>query len=91
MSNIECPYCYADNDVCHDDDEGFQEGVKHEMQCSTCNHNFTFETAVTVNYYPEKADCLNGSPHDLYTSRTYGDTQWLRCKNCEHTLWNPPL
>lgn len=88
MSNIECPYCQADNGVCHDDGAGYQEGVKHEMQCSTCDHCFTFETTINFSYYPEKADCLNGAPHDLFVYNSDCGAQWMRCKNCEHTEWN---
>jgi hypothetical protein len=31
MNDIECPYCDAENEVCHDDGYGYEEGKAHEM------------------------------------------------------------
>lgn len=88
MSDLNCPYCDADQDVCHDDGAGYLEDRAHEMECSACQKNFVFQTHISFTYFPEKADCLNGSPHDcgewknLWTHE--GKTlQNRRCKDCD--------
>ncbi len=83
MSDLECPYCEADLDVCHDDGFGYSEGVAHEMQCYECEKNFVFHTSISFYYEPKKADCLNGSPHRLKIMETSRSTI-TRCKDCEY-------
>ena len=58
--DLECPYCEAGNEVCHDDGQGYAEDENHEMACNSCEKNFTFQTTISFNYAPRKADCLNG-------------------------------
>ena len=36
MSDMNCPYCNAEQDVNHDDGEGYDESQKHEHECSEC-------------------------------------------------------
>lgn len=76
MSDLECPYCDASLDVCHDDVFGCEENIAHEMECRDCGKNFVFYTSISFDYSPHKADCLNGSPHD------FGD--WHRLWNDDH-------
>lgn len=85
MSDMKCPYCGADQDVSHDNDYGYEEGVLHEHDCSECKKTFTFQTFISFSYESFKADCLNGAPHDLYLSRTY-PRQYARvlCRNCRY-------
>ena len=89
-ADLECPYCGADNDVCHDDGQGYEEGVAHEMDCCECGKNFVFYTAISYDYSPQKADCLNGSPHNfgewckLWECDDGGELQYRECKDCEH-------
>jgi len=59
MSDLECPYCGEEQEVCHDGGFGYEEGVMHEMQCGDCDKNFTFQTSISFYYEPYKADCLN--------------------------------
>lgn len=59
--DIICPYCDAEQEINHDDGFGYEEGIKHEMQCSKCKKNFVFETSISFNYDAEKADHLNGT------------------------------
>ena len=42
MNDIDCPYCDAELDICHDDGFGYAEGVKHQMECDKCNKTFVF-------------------------------------------------
>lgn len=81
--DIECPYCGAELDVCHDDGQGYAEGVLHEMQCDKCEKNFVFQTLISFYYEPEKADCLNGSPHEYKITKTHPiEFSMMRCSTC---------
>lgn len=89
MSDLNCPYCDADLDVCHDDGFGYEEGKAHEMECDECRKTFTFQTHISFNYYPEKADCLNGSPHPFTDWEKLWEheekkTEYRRCTTCDH-------
>ena len=63
MSDMHCPYCNAENEVCHDDGAGYAEDQLHEHTCYQCEKNFVFKTSVSFYYDPYKADCLNGGQH----------------------------
>jgi len=90
MSNdLECPYCEKWNEVCHDDGQGYEEGKNHEMQCAHCRKNFVFQTAISYDYAPEKADCLNGSPHNFRDwNRLWEQAgevlEQRHCKDCDY-------
>jgi transposase-like protein len=85
MSDMQCPYCGAEQEVCHDDGHGYEENVRHEHQCTECEKTFVFETSVSFYYEPSKADCLNGAPHDLVLTKTWPKeyTRWC-CKHCDY-------
>ena len=34
MKDVECPYCYADQEINHDDGYGFDEDQLYEQECS---------------------------------------------------------
>ena len=81
--DLECPYCGAGQDVNHDDGAGYEEGVSDKMECESCHKNFVFTTSITYHYKPEKADCLNGSPH------RYSEWQsWRKCYDCDHVEYS---
>ena len=69
--DIECPYCGKELEICHDDGFGYEEGVKHQMECKYCEKSFVFETSISFYYEPEKADCLNDGKHQYKLSHTY--------------------
>ncbi len=79
--DLECPYCCADLNVNHDDGFGFEEDVAHEMDCHECQKTFTFQTSISYSYAPKKADCLNGSPHNLVV-KEYQIHTFTSCKDC---------
>lgn len=62
-ADLECPYCNKELEVCHDDGQGYEENVLHQMECEHCNKNFVFTTSISFYYEPEKADCLNDGIH----------------------------
>lgn len=89
-NDLECPYCDAPNEVCHDDGEGYDEDVAHEMTCGSCQKNFVFHTSIIYRYSPERADCLNGAPHrfsqwrKLWLDSKHNEIQDRRCRDCGH-------
>lgn len=82
--DIQCPYCEENLDICHDDGFGYEEGVKHQQQCSHCYKSFVFETSISFYYEPEKADCLNNGKH-IYEITTTSPKEFsqMRCKMCD--------
>lgn len=85
MSDMQCPYCGADQEVCHDDGHGYYEDVRHEHTCSECEKTFVFTTMISFNYTPTKADCLNGAQHELKMSSTIPRKfSRMRCINCDY-------
>lgn len=85
MSDMKCPYCGADQEVCHDDGQGYAEGVKHEHTCSVCDKTFVFETTIIFYYEAEKADCLNDAEHELVFRKSWPkEYSRMGCKHCDH-------
>jgi hypothetical protein len=90
MKDLNCPYCDAGLDVCHDDGFGYEEDRAHEMECDECGKNFVFHTLILFYYSPKKADCLNGSPHNfrewraMWLNEEGGEHQRRGCKDCDH-------
>jgi len=84
-NDMECPYCGAEQEVCHDDGQGYAEGERHEHTCSKCEKTFVFETHISFDYTPSKADCLNGGEHSLKMSRTFPRRySKMRCQDCSY-------
>lgn len=83
MSDLNCPYCDAELDVCHDDGLGYEEGVNHQMECWKCNKSFVFQTSISFYYEPYKADCLNGYDHDFKPTTTFPrEFTKMECSMC---------
>jgi len=81
--DIQCPYCDAELDICHDDGFGYTEGVKHQMECEHCKKYFVFETSISFYYEPEKADCLNDGEHEWEpTVICPAEFTRMRCSMC---------
>lgn len=84
--DIECPYCNAGIEICHDDGFGYKEDQPHEYECGECEKKFVFHTSISFDYEASKADCLNGGPHDLRDSRNVfssaGETIATSCRTC---------
>jgi hypothetical protein len=85
MNDIECPYCGAGQDICHDDGFGYEEDLRHEQECGSCGKTFVFTTSISFYYEAAKADCLNGEPHKLKMSMTmprqYSE---MCCEDCDY-------
>lgn len=84
MSDMQCPYCGADQEVCHDDGQGYSEDARHEHECSECEKTFVYTTTISFHYRPKKADCLNEAPHTLKMSRTWPkEYSRMKCEHCD--------
>jgi len=83
-NDVECPYCGSDQEICHDDGYGVEEGEMYEHECSHCNMTFSFTTSISFYYDAYKAPCLNGGKHELKKVIHSPDLwpDWVRCKNC---------
>jgi len=84
MSDMKCPYCNADQEVCHDDGQGYAEDELHHHECGECGKTFVFQTAISFDYTPLKADCLNDSPHKFKATNTSPKCATkMRCEDCD--------
>lgn len=84
MSDIDCPYCGHEQEVCHDDGAGYDESVTHQMACCYCDKEFVFTTYISFSYTPEKADCLNGDDHEYKPTCTFPKQYTkMRCTMCD--------
>ena len=82
--DLKCPYCDAELQVCHDDGEGYDEDVLHQMECHHCDKTFGFTTSISFYYEPRKTDCLNDGNHVWKTTLTYPRRfSKMQC----HTCW----
>lgn len=81
--DLQCPYCEKGQEVCHDDGFGYEQDVKHAMECGHCGKSFVFLTAISFHYEPEKADCLNDDQHHYKISNTFpNEFSSMECTMC---------
>jgi len=84
MKDLKCPYCGEDLEVCHDDGDGYEQDVLHEMECGNCEKSFVFYTNISFSYEPFKADCLNDGRHVYKPTITYPkEATRMRCNMCD--------
>ena len=84
MSDIECPYCKHEQEVCHDDGEGYADDETHQMECYKCDKVFVFTTGIIFCYTPSKADCLNGGEHAWEpTATSPKQCTRMMCRDCD--------
>lgn len=83
MADLECPYCGAEHEICHDDGFGYSEGA-HQDECGQCGKRFLFFTSISFSYEAKEADCLNGGEHQYRPSFTVPlDRTRMLCRVCE--------
>lgn len=84
MADTNCPYCDVEIEINHDDGYGYDEQGTHQQECDGCGKTFVYTTSISFNYYPEKADCLNGSEHDWKPTKTFPkEFTEMRCTMCD--------
>lgn len=82
-ADLNCPYCNAEIEICHDDGFGCQPEILHEYECPVCDKRFVFSVEWTINHYPQKADCLNDGKHDYQlTDTTPVEFSKMECAMC---------
>lgn len=82
---VECPYCFKNNKISHDDGHGYDEDVLWEEECEHCGKWFVFETYISFTYTGYPAPCLNGEPHKWDKIRGYPEWVFVnkrRCQDC---------
>ena len=86
MSEVYCPYCNAKVEINHDDGYGYDEDEIHQQECHSCNNTFVYRTFIIMNYYTEKAECLNGGEHKFYKTKTFPPQfAVMKCEICGDT------
>jgi len=85
MNDVECPYCGAGQDICHDDGYGYEEDKTHQQECTQCEKTFTYQTSISFYYSAKKADCLNGALHKFDREHNYSNRHTVAyCRDCGH-------
>lgn len=82
MYDVNCPYCSAELEICHDEGYGYDEDVLHEQECMYCEKIFAYSTSIIFSYEAFKADCLNGGKHNWKLSSIYPN-HWPNAKDCK--------
>lgn len=83
MSDVNCPYCGAEQEICHDDGYGYEEDRMYEQQCSECEKVFAFTTAIIMTHESHRADCLNGEQHRFQPTATWPKERTkMKCQDC---------
>lgn len=83
--DVECPYCGEGQEINHDDGFGYEEDLRHEQQCGSCDKSFVFTTSISYYYEAVKADCLNGGDHRVKISATYPrEYSVMCCEDCDY-------
>jgi len=84
MKDIECPYCGFEQNINHDDGQGYTEDEKHNQECENCGKTFIYETTICFYYDVFKAPCLNDeSDHQYELQQVYPrEFAHMECKIC---------
>lgn len=86
MSDVRCPYCGEEQEINHDDDYGYEEGVLHNQLCGDCDKYFTYKTCISIDHEAFRADCLNDGNHEFKPTKTFPrEYTKMRCKTCGET------
>lgn len=84
MKDVECPYCGKEQNIDHDDGQGYEQDTVHQQWCRNCQKYFVFTTYISFHYTVGKADCLNGSPHKFEPTYTIPkEYTRMRCVDCD--------
>lgn len=62
MEELQCPYCNELQEP--DNEEGYDQDVAYQQECSHCLQNFLYTVSYMIVFSENVAPCLNGKPHD---------------------------
>ncbi len=79
MSDVNCPYCNAEQEINHDDGYGYEEDDHHEQRCVSCDKEFEFTTSIMYHY---NTYCKDES-HEMEQSAFEQHKDLYSCKNCD--------
>ncbi len=88
MKDYECPYCEFGDDYAGD---GLGQDESTEVTCVACEKTFLIMATWSVSYDSSKADCLNGSPHNLRRRHPFiwNGNALESCSDCEGHFSRP--
>lgn len=82
MTDLNCPYCNAEQDVDTEYYDG-QEDTRYEHECSECKKVFVYTMQTHFTFEPYKSDCLNGSQHKYKLTKTWPkEFSRMQCEDC---------
>lgn len=85
MTDIECPYCEVEQEICHDDGYGLAEDEVYEQECGICEQVFAYTTTIHLHHEARRAPCLNGAPHRYRPTTTVPrEFTKMECEDCGH-------
>ena len=74
--DVECPYCGVEQEICHDDNYGYDEGELHQQICPECERTFAYETSTIVSHEAFAAPCIDGEEeHKKSNFQIFRDVQ----------------
>ena len=83
MSDVNCPYCGADQEINNDDGYGLEENGDYYQECVACEKEFNFTTSIMLLH---KVYCDESvQPHEWED----GTVLFQFCKNCEASRCKP--
>lgn len=62
-TEVTCPYCGEDFDVCTDDGAHYKDGESEPEECPHCEKTVLIASSCSWYREAEKADCLNDAEH----------------------------
>lgn len=78
MSDVTCPYCKTEQEICHDDGYGYDDGEYFEQECVECDREFKFTTSITFSYQ------IFCHPEDhVMTGQGGNHPRLYCCENCD--------
>ncbi len=82
--DVKCPYCGTDQEICHDDNYGYDENELHQQVCPECGKTFVFETSIIIAHEAFPAPCIDGDEeHKWEETNTFPKCyRRLRCSVC---------
>lgn len=84
--DVNCPYCNAENEICHDDGYGYAEDETFGQECHACRKTFAYTTYTHHSYTVKQAPCMNGEPHELEPSCIHPPI-FKNPRHCKHCDW----
>lgn len=83
MKDLQCPYCNHDIDLRLDDGFGYDEDVKWQYECPSCEKSFYFTTTISISHEAFPAPCIDSGEHNFEMTWTIPRKySRLRCAVC---------